>query len=423
MRAISAVATSTPLLWVGKILRELYDRRRLLVFSLILFSVALQTSVMCFLPPARERNTNGDYVYFYGPVARNLAAGKGLVDNRGEFATSFPPGFPVMLAFQFKVGAILGVEPLIVVAIFNVLISSLSCGCVFLIAEYVFIKRVAVFAALVWATYPANVWLSFQPNSEVAYLPVFFLAAFASLRALNEKTPKFAAKAGVLLGLGALVRPIALSSAVFLAAGLVLFSWKEARRKGLTAGALLLAAFLLTILPWELYVSQKTGRQLPMFAKGSAVMTQGIASVIADTPRNAAAPPRVGQAKRGVASLLLEEIKADPIPVMRLISMKLVGGWYATYRRRKSYQILPFQLFYVCLGAIGLRLALRNDRRHLSCICLLLFSIAGAWVTTIVTVPLLRYMIPQMSFVLTFCAFACDRFLFEPTCARSLGSA
>ena len=423
MRAISAPADSTRWQSVREILDELFSHRRLLIFSLIVFSIVLQTTVLYFLPPARARNHNGDFIYFYGPIATNLAAGKGLVDDKGEFATVFPPGFPVMLAFQFKAAAILGVEPLVIVAVFNVLISSLGCGCVFLIAEYIFTRRVAVLAALTWATYPANIWLSFQPNSEVPYLPVFFLAAFASLRALNEKNPNFAVKAGILLGLCALMRPIALSSAAFLAGGLVLFSWKEARRKGLAAGALLATAFLLTILPWEVYVSQKTGRPLPMFAKAASLMTQGITSVITDTPRNAADPLEVTKSKRGLFSLLFDELRADPLAVLKLLSMKLVRGWYATYRTRKTLQILPVQLFYLCLGGIGLRLALRNDRRHLACIWLLLLSIGGAWFTTIVTVPLLRYMLPQMSFVLIFCAFACDQFLFAPTRAQSDGSA
>lgn len=422
MGASSAVTTFLPLQWVREILGELYGRRRLLILSLILFSAALQASIMCFLPPAAERNTSGDYHFFYEPVAKNLAAGKGLVDNRGEFATLFPPGFPVMLAFQFKAGAILGIEPLLIVAILNVLISSLSCGCVFLIAEYVFVKRVAVLAALAWATYPANVWLSFQPNSEVPYFPVFFLAVFAASRALNERNPKFAIKAGILMGLGTLVRPIALSSAFFLAGGLVLFSWKHSRPKGFAAGAILMASFLLTILPWELYVSQKTGRPLPMFAKGSWIMKQGVESVITDASKNAV-PMDVGRVKQDMLSMLLGKLKADPWPVLKLLCVKLVSGWYATYRTRKTIQMLPFQLFYLFFGAIGLRLALRYDRRHLSCIWLLLLSIAGAWFTTVVTVPLLRYMIPQMGFVLIFCAFACDHFLFGPARPSSPASA
>lgn len=418
-RGDSVPAGFMPLHWSREFLGALFNHRRLLIFSLILLSAALQTAVMQFLPPAAERNTNGDYHFFYGPVAKNLAAGKGLTDSRGNFATAFPPGFPVMLAFQFKAAGVLGIEPLVVVAIFNVLTSALGSACVFLIAEYVFIKRVAVFAALAWAFYPANIWLSFQPNSEVPYLPVFFLAVFASLRALNEKNPRYAAKAGILLGLCALIRPLALPSAAFLAMGLVLFSWKEDRKSGFAGAALLTAGFLLAILPWELYVAQKTGRPLPMFAKGASVMTDGVTSVIADTPRNATGPVDLGKTKRSLVGLLYDELKADPVAVSKLLFMKLTRGWYATFRPRKTHQILPVQIAYLCLGIAGLRLALRNDRRHLACIWLLLFSIAGAWFTTIVTVALLRYMLPQMSFVLIFCAFACDQFLFARAGAAS----
>ena len=405
---------SAPRQQLREILGDLFEHRRLLIFCLILLSVAIQTSVLQFLPPARDRNQNGDYFFYYGPVATNLEAGKGLLDRRGEFAIHYPPGFPVMLAFQFKVADILGVDQLAIVAFFNVLISSLSCGCVFLIAEYIFTRRVAVLAALAWATYPPNIWLSVQPNSEVPYIPIYFLAAFASLRAIKEENSKLALKAGVLLGLSALVRPIALTAAFCLTAGLVLFSPKRARWKGCISAAVLMAAFLTMILPWEFYVYEKTGRPLPMFAKGTSGMTEGLTSVITDASKHPANPQEVRTSKRGIITLFWEELKANPGPVLELLSMKLVRGWYGMYRDRRTHQILPLQLFYLCLAGIGLRRAIRDGRHHLPCIWLLLLSIVAAWLTSVVTVPLLRYMIPQMSFVLIFFAFAVDHFLFEP---------
>ncbi|HEV1995142.1 MAG TPA: glycosyltransferase family 39 protein [Candidatus Acidoferrum sp.] len=385
-----------------------------MIISIILLSIAIQTAFFQFLPPALNRNENGDYFSFYGPVASNLETGNGLLDKRGDFAIYYPPGFPLVLAFQFKVAGILGVEPLSVIAVFNVLISAVSCACVFLIAENVFARRAALLAALAWATYPPNVWLSVQPNSEIPYLPLYFLSVLAALRAIKEMNPKLAVKAGVFVGLAALVRPIALTSAVFLAAGLVMFSPKEFRRRGFASGALLFGAFLLMTAPWELCVYAKTGRSLPMFAKGSSVVTQGLTSVITDAPGKPPTPGEVSRSKRGVVGVLIDQLKANPGPILKLLSLKLVRGWYGMYRSRRTNQILPVQLFYLLLAAIGLRRAIRDGRYNLPGIWLLLLSIAGAWLTTVVTVPLLRYMIPQMPLVLIFFAFAFDQLLFEP---------
>jgi hypothetical protein len=45
-----------------------------------------------------EANEGRDYAYFYAPVAKNLAGGKGLVTENGRLATLYPPGYPLMLA-------------------------------------------------------------------------------------------------------------------------------------------------------------------------------------------------------------------------------------------------------------------------------------------------------------------------------------
>ena len=44
------------------------------------------------------------------------------------------------------------------------------------IARIILDRRVALITAGLWITYPANLWLTRQPNSKVPFLPLFYLA-------------------------------------------------------------------------------------------------------------------------------------------------------------------------------------------------------------------------------------------------------
>ena len=390
---------------------DLVGRRNLLILLLFLVSIGAQTLLFQFLPPAQERNQNDDYFVFYGPVAENLAQGKGILNRHGTFASAYPPGFPLLVAGSFKVADAVGQDRMAVVAVFNVLIAGLSCILVFLIAELTFTRRVAALAALMWGTYPPNVWLSVQPNTEVPYIPLFLLAVLLTLLAMKKEKLGMAVAAGFVLGLGGLIRPIAVSAAAFLALGLFLFSLKGHRWKGLISGALLMTAFTLTILPWELYVRNRTGGRMPLFTKSSSLVMQGLNSVVTDTPRNA--KKTVQPARSQVIRLFFEELRADPLAVLNLLLMKLLRGWYATHNMRRGYRLLPLQLFYLLLAGFGFRRAFKEHPLDHPQILILLLAVIGAWLTTILTVPLLRYMLPQMTFVMIFAAITVDHLVFR----------
>jgi hypothetical protein len=44
---------------------------------------------------------------------------------------------------------------------------------------------------------------------------------------------------------------------------------------------------------------------------------------------------------------------------------------------------------------------------------MLLLAVTGAWITAVLTVPLLRYMVPQMTFIMIFAVIAVDHFVFR----------
>jgi 4-amino-4-deoxy-L-arabinose transferase-like glycosyltransferase len=390
---------------------DLVARRNLLILLIFLFAISVQTLLFQFLPPARDRNHNDDYNVFYGPVADNLADGNGILNRHGTFAHQYPPGYPLLVAGTFKLADALGQDRMEGLAAFSVLISSLSCILVFQIAELIFARRVAALAALLWGTYPPNVWLSVQPNTEVPYIPLLLLSVFLTLLAMKEGKLGLLAAAGFSLGVGGLIRPIAVSAAAFLALGLFLFSPKGHRWKGLISGALLMTVFVLTILPWELYASHRTGGRIPLLTKSSSLVMQGLNSVVTDAPRNAKKneqPPR-----SEVVKLFFEELRAEPLPVLKLLLMKLLSGWYATHNIRRGYWLLPLQLLYLFLAGFGLRLAFKENPLDHPLLLMLLLAVIGAWITSVLTVPLLRYMLPQLTFAIIFAALAVDHFVFR----------
>src|SRR5450631_2566002 len=86
-------------------------------------SAAVVMAAACFaallfwtaLPPSQRVNESTDFASFYDPVARNVLAGRGLVDGTESPAIDYPPGHPLFLAGTYRVAEWLGLsEPVAV---------------------------------------------------------------------------------------------------------------------------------------------------------------------------------------------------------------------------------------------------------------------------------------------------------------------
>jgi len=139
-------------------------------------------------------------------------------------------------------------ESVLAVTVFNVLLTTLSCGLVWLLGKALISERAAFLAALLWAVTPCKLMLGSLVFSEPIYtfLILLFFWLFLRLERLIEKKPLpallLALALGLLLAAIDLVRPIALILVIAAALWLVFLRGEKAKNARLWA--LWLAAFL-----------------------------------------------------------------------------------------------------------------------------------------------------------------------------------
>ena len=420
-------------------------RKVILLFFLIIATIIIQSIFLTFLSSPEDRNQNLDYTRYYEPVAENIMEGKGVVDDNGNVATYWPPGFPLILSQIFRLAEHLDVNRLELIMLFNVVVTAINCLLIFFIGEQIFNERIGFLGALIWITYPFNLWLLKQPNSELPFMFLYFLSVFLFIYALNKNRLWVVYFVGVILALSALIRPISIMLiGVFILMILIYRGVKSSLR--FVSVFLIIAGFLITAAPWEYYVYSKTGEIVPLSKNGPDSIKGGLQFAIIYskpsgellvTPGDAMelmnrdnieqqfkVPDDVldfmiqtknmeGQLKNtaDVFNYVIQEFKENPKTMMKLYIIKAVRSWYATTRMWYESYILPIQIFYLVLGVTGIICAFKQYNEKKFFVLFFIAMIFYFWAITVMVVSVLRFMIPPMGLVLIFAAIPIDRLL------------
>lgn len=369
------------------------------------------------LPASFQENQSTDYTNFYEPVARNIAGGQG-VTLEGEIATRYPPGFPLIVAATFRLGDALGVSNDSALLWLRLLCAGLSAVLIFALARLVWSPLPALVVALAWATYPFGLWLTKQPNSEIAFIPLLFGGVYVLWRAII-RAPRawyLYVLAGVLAGAAMLVRAAGIGLGLIFAMLVLLFAERNtgwATRLGLAA--LILIGNILVVVPWQGAVYARTGDFIPLSSGGAITIKDGLTFLAipkdyrreVEVPGDVAAMMVTFQDRRremntlgGVVEVVMEEAGQDPMAFAKIIGIKATRSWYGIDSRQFEGATLAIQLIYLGLSAWGSWYALRRggNLRHL---------VAGNWLVaayfwamTMLVVPLLRYTLPVMGLLM-----------------------
>jgi 4-amino-4-deoxy-L-arabinose transferase-like glycosyltransferase len=155
-----------------------------------------------------------------------------------------PPVYPVTLAVVDKLGGGLAAERLA-----GALLGLVTVLLIYLVAERLWGRRVAVLAGAIAAVFPPLVVLNASLLSEVLFLPLSLAAVLAVLRYREGERLRWAVAAGVLCGLAVLTR----TSGLPFVLGLALGAWVLRPRFGraaLAAPVAVVLATLVTVSPW-----------------------------------------------------------------------------------------------------------------------------------------------------------------------------
>lgn len=379
-------------------------------WALFVTAIIVQVAFVVLLPSPARKNDSVDFVQFYDPVARNLLAGQGLVLGRGEFGSTYPPGFPIFLAGAYYIADLLHVTHVAMVLALNVVLMSLAGVLVFATARLFFEREIALFAAILWSTYLFNLWLIKQPNSEVPFIPLLYGGVYCLIDAWQKQRLRSAVACGVLGALGALVRPIAIALPVVLA--VFLLTRREiAMRKRTMLAAFVLIAFTVTVLPWEADLYLHTGHFPLLSTNGPATIldgltftrrsnVQGIPRGVAELMHRITADQRQLDSSGQIARYLAREAKQHPGAVAELLLLKGARSWFGTDSGSHEKLILLVQCFYLALALAGFRKLYRNRPKNRSCLALFLVLGFYFWAMAVVGLSILRYLVPVMAYLL-----------------------
>jgi 4-amino-4-deoxy-L-arabinose transferase-like glycosyltransferase len=179
--------------------------------------------------------------------AASIAAGNGYpppqLGLHGPSAFR-PPLYPIALALVHKLGGGWTAG-----RVLGALLGTLTVALVFLVAQRLWDRRVALVAALIAAVFPPLVLLSASLLSEQLFLPLVLASLLAVLVFRERGGLRWAIAAGVLCGLAVLARTSGAPYVLALAVG-VWVARPRLSRAALIAPLVLLLATALTVTPW-----------------------------------------------------------------------------------------------------------------------------------------------------------------------------
>ncbi len=181
----------------------------------------------------------GDEPLYHG-IAVNLAQGQGYSLD-GQPTARYGPGYPIFLA---NVYVLVGTSPP-AARIANAVAGGLLCVVLAAFAMTLWGKSAGLVTGLLAALYFPFIQLPTYLLTENLYLPLFAIALWLTWRIVVTQKSLIATAtiSGVLWGIAALTRSVALSLALFCSL------WLFIRRKVL-ASCLLLGVLALTLFPW-----------------------------------------------------------------------------------------------------------------------------------------------------------------------------
>jgi len=382
-----------------------------------------------------------DYEGYFAPVAMNLASGKGLVTENGGIATLYPPGYPMMLAVLIHLADWTGIAYEIWVEFFTLASVAIAAVLLFNLAWRILGVRCAWITAVLWMSYPSTLWLSKQPSSDTAFLPFFYGALLLSLPLLLDESDSLALTAGVgvLLGIAVLIRPIALFAAPLLALCLAYYGSRESWSWRLRPAVVLLIAYGAVLLPWEVWVWQRTGKWIPVSTNGPASVADGLTQVVSlrgyrfpiEVPVGVRAIMEEAQARlkerrlqtRGdVLEFFGEAARDRPLQFAQLLWWKAKRAWYGTNSQRSEETWLGWMhAAYMILSIAGALLLWQGPvggRRWLVVSGVLVFYY---WGMTVLVLSIVRYMLPAIGLLFVWQAVVFERGWERLSLKRHLG--
>jgi hypothetical protein len=426
--------------WVSKAQSTPLRRWWFLLALSALIALGSHVVFIRFLPAPWQPNKGSDYRVFYEPVAQQLAAGRGFYLPSGKPALKYPPGIPLVYGATFWLADHAGVKHQTGMAALQALLAILSGMLVTALALPSYGARIALWACVLWSTYPFHLWLTKQPSGDTLVCLLLLAAVFAFVQwsASGGAALLWGCVCGAVLGFTALTKPFNIALPVVFLVLAWVCSVPCSRRKRLIFSLSLLLAFALSLSQWEIWAWRVSGHVIPLCTNGPATVADGLTfgvyrkgvyprpqlpGNVAALAGDLAAHREELQSTGGIARLLLAKLKEKPVAVVSLFLTKAVQCWYGNDSHSHEHWTALIQLLYLPLfvaGALLVRLRGRPEKN---------FFLIGAgvtlyyWAMTIVAAPaIVRYMVPAIGLLMVPAADAMEVLLNATAGWAGLGS-
>src|SRR6267154_861693 len=205
---------------VGLLFSQPTSRQQKSFLLLISAAVALVSHIvfLLLLPSGWQRNQSPDYDNYYEPVAQSLASGGGFF-LASEPALRYPCGIPIMYAATFYVCDTLRIPRHVGLRLLEALLLTLTSVLVSVTALLILNWRLALVASVMWSTYPFHLWLTKQAEATSALSLLLLLGVSIFLRwsAAGRHSLQYGCLVGLILGIAALIKPIAIALPIIVA--------------------------------------------------------------------------------------------------------------------------------------------------------------------------------------------------------------
>jgi hypothetical protein len=403
--------------------------------TLFAFGVLVMAAVMAFAPSGFRPTPNyNDYLSYYKPPAVNLLAGKGYLGIHGHTELHDPPGYPLLLAFEYGVADLIHVGREGMVNVATVLILALSGVLIYRVGRAMFGLKVGVLTGILWITYPIEMLMAPYRFSEVPFTSVLYLTALIFVDGNVRGLPSWRRMAvvGALVGVDALIRPQAILLVVPYALALWLRSRQLRRDSGsetparvsrrwgaLALSGVLVLAYVATLAPWEGWVKAQTGKTVALSDAGPPSIINGLTVGFdrTDERGNANLPSGVAALEKRIlahqksltttgkiAHYMFDQLQDHPVDVIELVAIKAGRSFYGTNSLTHESVIAAVQAPYLILMVAGLILAWRSGRWRRWLAAFIIMVTVYMWVMTISVLSIVRYMGPTLGLLLPFAA-------------------
>jgi 4-amino-4-deoxy-L-arabinose transferase-like glycosyltransferase len=290
---------------------------------------------------------------------------------------------------------------------------SLTVVVVYFVMREIFDIEVGLLSAGLFGLYPFLVYLTTSIASEPLF--TLFLSGFvlSSLYAVRSDKAWHYCACGVLLGLATLTR--ATTQFVPFIFPLMLLLVRKASWKVLFGYAAFCFSFSLIVLPWTVRNYMVLDDFIPVATGGGIVVLMGSSErfLVIDgkpdmwrthiPPQSSKPSERDKFFSRAGLELHKMHLQTDPLGFAAFMARKFFRLWYATESGSNHYPILLSHLPVYIFALAGLILTWKR-RKSLSWIpvCIVSYFAALHWVS----LPLFRYMIPTMPYLIGFASFA-----------------